>query len=117
MIQCAQIITDLLVKGDYVVSVPLEINNDATELINVADQVNEDKIFFLIQQYGYVSAPLLATKLNWNEERFERAIVKYSSISHVFIQIQNQMVAEGLAWVDAQTGGPPHYYFASMWAR
>jgi len=31
-----------LVKGEYIVSVPVEINNDATELINLGDQVNRE---------------------------------------------------------------------------
>lgn len=83
--------TGCFIKGEYIVSVPLEINNDATDLINLGDQ------------HGYVSAPLLQQKMNWNQERFDRAITP--------------MISEGLVWVDAQTGGAPHFFFASMWTK
>mmetsp|Transcript_42001 Transcript_42001/g.48716 ORF Transcript_42001/g.48716 Transcript_42001/m.48716 type:complete len:238 (+) Transcript_42001:25-738(+) len=76
-------------KGEYICSVPIDLSDDSMDLLTVAEE------------HGYVSAALLAKARGWPEERFKRQI--------------NQMLSEGLVWIDSQAAGGPHYYFPSMW--
>ena len=82
-------------KRNMVVSVPLELSEDHTVVLKLA----EDKS---LSTLGVVSASLLIQKQGWDKERAARALAL--------------LVREGMAWIDDQApGGERHYWFPSIW--
>ena len=71
-----------------VVSVPLELSRDHTELLQLAREIG-----------GYVSLPLCSARLRWREERTNRAL--------------KELLREGMVWVDKQAENVELYWFAS----
>lgn len=78
-------------KGQYMVhSVPGELSMDHTAILQ---QVTNSNL-------GYISVTNLRELLHWEDERSEKAL--------------NQMLKEGLAWIDLQNPGEKLYYFPSL---
>lgn len=73
-------------------SVPGELSMDQTDVLKL---LSSDK--------PYVTLTLLKELLNWEITRATNAI--------------NQMVAEGLCWVDDQGGNEKSYWFPSMFTE
>ena len=76
-----------IIDKTYVCTVPIELNNNLTCLLELATK------------YGFVSAKLLAKEKKWTPEEFERSIV--------------ELRTKGVVWVDKQVPQGPQYYFLS----
>ena len=76
-----------IIDNTYVCTVPIELNNNLTSLLELATK------------YGFVSARLLAKEKRWTFEEFERSIV--------------ELRTKGVVWVDKQVPQGPHFYFLS----
>lgn len=73
-----------------VVSVPVELNQDHSQVLAVAQAHG-----------GAVTIPLLLGTLLWDQDRAVRAV--------------DRLVAEGMAWVDDQAGAQRTFWFMSVW--
>lgn len=72
-----------------IVSIPLEISNDATDLMTVAQQ-----------HEGLISLRLMTSQYGWLPERFNLAVTP--------------LLSEGILWLDVYNG-EVSYYFPSIW--
>ncbi|XP_015907220.1 vacuolar-sorting protein SNF8 [Parasteatoda tepidariorum] len=74
---------------DYIVqSVPAELSGDHTKIIQRASD------------NGYVTLTILVENFTWEEMRAEKAI--------------NDLIREGLVWIDEQFEGEPSYWFPGL---
>lgn len=78
-------------RKEYIRSVPRELNGDQTALVEAA------------QVLGYVSVSMLRDNLLWEAARCRTVI--------------DDLVAEGMLWVDGQTGGEIEYWSPSFMAH
>ena len=76
-----------IIEKQYVCTVPIELNNNISELLTIAEQ------------YGFISAKLLKKLKNWTPDEFETRIV--------------DLRRKGILWVDKKVPNQPHYYFLS----
>jgi len=76
-----------IIDNNYVCTVPIELNNNLTILLELASK------------YGFISAKLLAKEKRWTSEEFEHNI--------------RELRTKGVLWVDKQVPQNPHYYFLS----
>lgn len=77
-------------RKEYIRSVPRELSNDQAAAVEAA------------QVLGYVSVGMLMDNLGWEAARGRTVI--------------DDLVAEGMLWVDAQTGGEKEYWSPSFMA-
>lgn len=78
-------------KNKYMVqSVPGELSMDHTAVLQLLNNINE----------AFVSVSILKEKLNWQEQRAQKAL--------------DHMLKEGLSWIDLQNSGENLYYFPSL---
>mmetsp|Transcript_54526 Transcript_54526/g.74523 ORF Transcript_54526/g.74523 Transcript_54526/m.74523 type:complete len:88 (-) Transcript_54526:136-399(-) len=75
-----------------VVSVPVELNQDHSLVLEVAQQSG-----------GQATVAGLVDALRWPNERAERAL--------------DRLLKEGMAWVDDKAGTSRVYWFLSMWLQ
>lgn len=76
-----------VIDGNYVCTVPLELNNQLSVLLDLATR------------YGFISARLLAKEKKWSPEEFEHNV--------------RDLRTKGVLWVDKQCPNNPHFYFLS----
>lgn len=76
-----------LIDGTYVCTVPLQLSNNLSELLGLANK------------YGFLSARLLAKEKKWNKEEFEHNI--------------RELRTKGILWIDKNVPQGPHFYFLS----
>ena len=77
-------------RKEYIRSVPRELSGDQESVVEAA------------QVLGYVSVGMLRDNLGWEPARARTVI--------------DDLVAEGMLWVDAQTGGEKEYWSPSFMA-
>ncbi|KAH8178631.1 EAP30/Vps36 family protein [Sarocladium implicatum] len=77
-------------RKEYIRSVPRELSGDQESVVEAA------------QVLGYVSVGMLRDNLDWEPARARTVI--------------DDLVAEGMLWVDAQTGGEKEYWSPSFMA-
>lgn len=73
----------------FIVSVPMEINQDHEVLMDIAQTTN-----------GKFTQEMLVRNLSWPEERFNRVL--------------NELLKEVLVWIDSYQG-VDNFYFWSLW--
>lgn len=78
-------------KGKYMVqSVPGELSMDHTAILQLLNNLSE----------AFVSVTILKEKLNWQDQRSQKAL--------------DHMLKEGLCWIDLQNEAENLYYFPSL---
>lgn len=77
-------------KGSYIIhAIPAELNSDHIDITQIA------------HERGYISESILSDKLQWSQERIEKAI--------------NELIMEGIIWRDNQDpSGEPLYWFPGL---
>ena len=83
-----------IINGEYVCTVPLEMNEGLPQLMEVAE-----KVIVEVLQYGFISARLLQKVKGWDPSDF-------------YIRV-TELRKGGLLWIDKKTKTEPHFYFAS----
>lgn len=76
-----------VIDGNYVCTVPLELNNQLSLLLDLANR------------YGFISARLLAREKKWTPDEFDHNI--------------RDLRTKGVLWIDKQSPNNPHFYFLS----
>merc|ERR1712038_69717 len=76
-------------SATMVVSVPTELDEDHTDVMKVAQDVD-----------GGITVEVVTKKTGWKEERAKRAL--------------DLLLSEGMAWVDKHKGRE-YYWFPSVW--
>lgn len=76
-----------IIDGNYVCTVPLELNANLSLLLELASK------------YGFISARLLAREKKWSGEEFEHNI--------------RDLRIKGILWIDKNVPRNPHFYFLS----
>merc|ERR1711862_93078 len=83
-----------------IISVPMELDNDHLQVMNIASQQQDDNDNDYC--YGRVTKKQIKNVTNWSNDRIQRSI--------------ELLVRQGMAWLDVHDG-IDNYWFPSVWKQ
>jgi len=85
-------------KSEMILSVPMELDNDHTQIMNIAQEQEHREEF-----YGCVAIEQIQNATDWNDERIQRAL--------------EILLRQGMVWLDVSKSGEKNYWFPSLWKQ
>jgi hypothetical protein len=89
------------------------LNKDHSLLLEQAQVCISRATKHIAQAHGFVTVRGVISKLGWNSQRVEQALVPFLSILAIFVK--ELVLQEGMAWVDNQAP-EKQFWFPSLFS-